>query len=839
MASNIEQSTIIKLQAASNSYRLSDDFPPQSANQLDSWGRTIIAITKDNARHAENHRYLWPTRQMRGNVPQYNAAPNEGIPTNYADLRWLLNTQGAFAARVRPEQLKDYGLTETDVTAMQSATTFSETVATAMGSDDKLTESAKQCVKRANAFIRFISGGEFSDFDEYSKKENVANLVKLMAQIRLNIDQYAIQSVSDRANAGMLGNWTAVMNAHKNHFNINEKKFSYTEFFRRLDKARNDKVKMGEKMANIRILLEEIRIKEKPTETGKPWPSYRDWEEDHAAITQTEEYSPIITTLIHYIISEETRRTNHSAWRKFEDELRRSKNGSYTYEELHTDRVKLHLLMDQLGINQNRQRQAHTNQVSALDEDDDVYGNINAINNRNQNKKGRQEKKKPQGQRNNTGRKMAHWKDTDTNNCRKCYEMFKIKVWHNDPSGKWDRAAHDKYVQDRQNQSNNRQVIHRSNKPRYGSFQTHAISNPNVNPLDLVNQSHGQHLDAQSIHGDFQFVPDNEVNHVHSGNDAAPGRAAFFQQNESPQWMDSMNHITIGNNGYINAVDAVSTDAMVPELPEYIPAPVPGPSPGIITASSDDSDNMDNESISDILAREDRKLAPIYQRLPPGLVTTPNNSMSNEQALKAANTELCQIRQQLGDALQDSTDANARAASLTKRNSDLANDVINLQSQLLAHGNPGELNRYHRGRNRRHTNEINHLHDEIHRLRHLLQVRIRRCNNLEQVTSWQSQCVQSSRALTDQRIASTKKQSQIAINSLLSKVIPALKKQNRTPTTQQLLNVAWTSGCYTETEWTQFSSTAHELADAQDRSDKAEGNINAIHPDPDAFLSKA
>ena len=166
--------------------------------------------------------------------------------------------------------------------------------------------------------------------------------------------------------AGFYPNYHATMNAIKRRFGRCQTQDTMVDFFKKLDKAIVDKNPHEFKMGILRGILKKQYITD-----PDDFFICKDFDDDRNVQKYPEGYSPIINTLLQYIIF--TRSVDRTRWETIEKEYHNLMNGKPTYQSWHENRQELYkLLDDEVKRRKPTVSQVENNQIYNIDEDDAI-----------------------------------------------------------------------------------------------------------------------------------------------------------------------------------------------------------------------------------------------------------------------------------------------------------------------------------------------------------------------------------------------------------------------------------------------------------------------------------
>ena len=109
------------------------------------------------------------------------------------------------------------------------------------------------------------------------------------------------------------------------------------DLFRKLDKAITEKTRTEFKVGNIRNIIQKYYV-------TKDFPTCKDFEDDCIVQTTKEEYSPMIATLIHFMMFKNS--IDKNRWDSVQREYHHTMNGKPSYTTWHENRPELYKIMD-------------------------------------------------------------------------------------------------------------------------------------------------------------------------------------------------------------------------------------------------------------------------------------------------------------------------------------------------------------------------------------------------------------------------------------------------------------------------------------------------------------
>ena len=209
----------------------------------------------------------------------------------------------------------------------------------------------------------------FDDFD--------TNL-KMMRKAYCEGKDYLPYGMTECFKSGMYADYKQTIAAVKRRYGRCKTQDTMMDLFRKLDKAFSERTRHEFKIGNLRNILHKYYI-------TKDYPTCSDFENDATKQTCKEEYSPIINTLLCYILFDKS--IKRDRWDAVQREYHHTMNGKPTYESWHKNRPELYKIMDsELRLDSVRSA------VNNIEKDDDE---IAAIQRRRQQQQQRQNRFQP------------------------------------------------------------------------------------------------------------------------------------------------------------------------------------------------------------------------------------------------------------------------------------------------------------------------------------------------------------------------------------------------------------------------------------------------------------
>ena len=185
-------------------------------------------------------------------------------------------------------------------------------------------------------------------FKDYSDNIKIMRKAYKAGQVMLTSD------LSPNYCAGFYPDYQATMNAIKRRFGRDQTQDTMIDFFKKLDKAMADKSPHEFKIGLLRGILKKQYVID-PDEFFV----CKDFLEDRNLQRHPEEYSPIINTLLQYIIF--SRSIDKSRWDAIEKEYHNIIPGKPTYKSWHENRQELYKILDE----ETKKKRLTVNQIDA------------------------------------------------------------------------------------------------------------------------------------------------------------------------------------------------------------------------------------------------------------------------------------------------------------------------------------------------------------------------------------------------------------------------------------------------------------------------------------------
>ena len=159
--------------------------------------------------------------------------------------------------------------------------------------------------------------------------------------------------------SGMYADYKQTVAAVKRRYGRCKSQDTMMDLFRKLDRAFSERTRHEFKIGNLRNILQKYYI-------TKDFPTCSDFENDSISQTTKEEYSPIINTLLSYIIFDKS--IDRKRWDAVQREYHHTMNGKPTYKSWHENRPELYKIMDS-ELHLDARQQSAVSEIQAPDED--------------------------------------------------------------------------------------------------------------------------------------------------------------------------------------------------------------------------------------------------------------------------------------------------------------------------------------------------------------------------------------------------------------------------------------------------------------------------------------
>ena len=304
-------------------------------------------IKDDDNERCKVFRFLWKNEDE--NVD--SSAVPYGVPFDIDDLVQLMQQNRIIRTQIKPEPEKGTWKNVLKLTADSFRIKDRQTIVDSKAEVFKATPTAQR--KVVDSIINYISGN-FYKTEAAAKSDtpgtvallyfdNAKEHLKIMKQAYLEGRLLPIDMIPSY-NAGTYKTYKEVIAAVKRRYGRSRTQDTMMDFFRKLEKAYSMKTRHEFKIQNLRNILERQYIVE-----YEDYPTCADFEGDYTKQAHPEEYSPIINTLLTYILFLKSVPKNR--WDNFQKEYHQLINGKPTYKTWHENRKELwHLLDDELKV---------------------------------------------------------------------------------------------------------------------------------------------------------------------------------------------------------------------------------------------------------------------------------------------------------------------------------------------------------------------------------------------------------------------------------------------------------------------------------------------------------
>ena len=191
--------------------------------------------------------------------------------------------------------------------------------------------------------IEYISRGLHSNTQAAFEKAD--NVRKALQKYRTMMAKHIHPQLRDYFISGRYRTWEDLQNAIRRAFGVKEEKVTIPDLFRRIEEVVSAKRPVEQKMGRLAKIVKKIAIKEK-----KDFFTTADFEGDRITMRHPEAYSPLVNTLLTYILWAGIPKTK---WEDIQTEFERRTDAGWSYKTWHTHRPTLYEIMDkQNGIGQ-------------------------------------------------------------------------------------------------------------------------------------------------------------------------------------------------------------------------------------------------------------------------------------------------------------------------------------------------------------------------------------------------------------------------------------------------------------------------------------------------------
>ena len=197
--------------------------------------------------------------------------------------------------------------------------------------------------------------------------------LKMMRKAYAEGKDYLPYGMTECFKSAMYADYKQTIAAVKRRYGRCKTQDTMMDLFRKLDKAFSERTRHEFKIGNLRNILQKYYIK-------KDFPTCSDFENDRITQTCQEEYTPIINTLLTYILFD--KEVDKSRWEIIQREYHHSMNGKPTYSSWHQNRPELYKILDAELKLDSRPRPA----INNLENDD-----ISAVQNRRRQQQSKQQ----------------------------------------------------------------------------------------------------------------------------------------------------------------------------------------------------------------------------------------------------------------------------------------------------------------------------------------------------------------------------------------------------------------------------------------------------------------
>lgn len=413
-----------------------------SEADIDAWFPTFLAQYKEDEQVIiEKCRILWTD----------DAADERkvkcGFPKNAAGVKELFDS-GRLDA-----ELFDPKLTDAEMNIIDTADELVFTDGRRVNHENKPTNcpkcnalgscpgSCKNVIAVYDRVIEYISRGLHSNTKAAFEKAD--DVRKALQKYRTMMAQHIHPHLRDYFLSGRYRTWEDLQNAVRRAFGVKEEKVTIPDIFRKIEEVVSAKRPVEQKMGRLSKIVKQLAIKDKAD-----FFTTADFEGDRIPMRHPEAYSPLVNTLLTYIMWAGIPKTK---WDEIQTEFERRTDAGWSYKTWHTHRPTLYEIMDKhRGVGEVNAIDADVNEV-AEDEVCAVDRGYPKMNNRRQftpanHRRGNNQARDGRGQAQSRGpalstaerqKQNAAAPQTRRNLCGHCthHDPFKRAVYHPDGAG--------------------------------------------------------------------------------------------------------------------------------------------------------------------------------------------------------------------------------------------------------------------------------------------------------------------------------------------------------------------------------------------------------------------
>ena len=328
--------------------RLSQLQNPMTKLQLKAWSAAFLALfTEEEQGIIKNSMFLW-----RADDDMYGEAVRNGIPGNANDTKWLFNN-----ARLLKQDFQPV-LSDNEIGIINAAEKlvfpeeFDSSTAATKCSDCKKDHhgSCNYKIEVYNKVANKITGNKLSAFklfeggDDYPNKTKQILIYtrKVLEKFKSNASNYINLDMVPQFEDGHYQSWEALMKAIYRMYKVEENQENMAQLFHSIDDVVSSKSKSTEtKIGNLREILRRILIK-----GSENYFISKDYETGREMQLADEAYTPVINTLLTYIIMKEG--IDKKKWDELQLAFERKIEAGWSYKKWHQKRPELYKLMDDM-----------------------------------------------------------------------------------------------------------------------------------------------------------------------------------------------------------------------------------------------------------------------------------------------------------------------------------------------------------------------------------------------------------------------------------------------------------------------------------------------------------
>ena len=308
-----------------------------SEADIEAWFPTFLAQYKEDEQIIiEKCRILWTDDAYDERKVKC------GFPKNAAGVKELFDSGRLDADLFEPK------LSSADMNIIDAAAELVFAEGQRTGEDSKLAKcpscqvlgscpgTCKNVIAVYDRITEYISRG--LHVNTKSAFEGADAVRKTLQKYRTMMAQHIHPHLRDYFLSGRYRTWEDLQNAVRRAFGVKEEKVTIPDLFRKIEEVVSAKRPVEQKMGKLSKIVKQIAIKDKDD-----FFITADFEGDRIPMRHPEAYSPLVNTLLTYIMWAGIPK---SKWEEIQTEFERRTDAGWSYKTWHTHRPTLYEIMD-------------------------------------------------------------------------------------------------------------------------------------------------------------------------------------------------------------------------------------------------------------------------------------------------------------------------------------------------------------------------------------------------------------------------------------------------------------------------------------------------------------